>query len=698
MAVLFKCKMCGADLNVVEGQTVCTCESCETMQTVPAMDNEEKINLFKRANDARFRCDYEAAANLYNGIVAKFPKEAEAYWGLCLCKYGIEYVEDRDGERMPTCHRTSYDKIFNDPDYKKALENADISAKSIYKSEAKKIDRLQEGILKIVENENSYDIFICYKETDDKGGSTEDSVLAQDIYNTLTAEGYKVFFSRVTLEDKLGIEYEPYIFSALYTAKVMLVVGTKTEYINAVWVKNEWSRFFSLMKNDKNKHLYPCYKYISPTELPTEMTMLQGKDIGEIGAVQDLLRNIAKVIPLKKESMQRAYGLSVNVESLLERVFDEYLIGCHWDKALETCDRVLDSDPKNSRAFLGKLMAQLEIAEEKNLAYSNIDFEQYEYFQKAVEYSQPEYLGKLMNYLHSSLYYLGKNSFNENDFLTAHDFFKRSDYKNSKEMQQQCINELDHIKNIRDTFTKIFLRYDIDSNNIKHSQETEVYIKKQKDLDKKYPYGVDSPTKIIILFFPTAIAEILSGLVVIFFQLFSDKITAASWEKMFKDGLVDSLSNFPFNGDVLKPICVFFAIAFLLSFVGFLAASGFSKYKLIFGVLLYPYAFLFMYPGLILTRLFYPYGCATFIIFGILLLIAPIHRLRKYKKFNILEDEISILCKKKDDALNAEIKKFCENCIVQYPNISNKTINNCLNEIQYNFKPRILNTKKINEL
>ena len=96
-----------------------------------------------------------------------------------------------------------------------------------------------------------------------------------------------------------------------------------------------------------------------------------------------------------------------------------------------------------------------------------------------------------MNYLHSTLYNLRKNSFNENDFLIAHDFFKRSDYENSKEMQQKCLDELEHIENIKDTFTKIYLKYDLHSNNTKHSQETELYIKKQKDLNKKYPCCID---------------------------------------------------------------------------------------------------------------------------------------------------------------------------------------------------------------
>ena len=41
MAVI-KCKMCGGDLDLVEGQSVAECEYCGSRQTVPVADNEKK--------------------------------------------------------------------------------------------------------------------------------------------------------------------------------------------------------------------------------------------------------------------------------------------------------------------------------------------------------------------------------------------------------------------------------------------------------------------------------------------------------------------------------------------------------------------------------------------------------------------------------------------------------------------------------
>ncbi|HCA54929.1 MAG TPA: hypothetical protein DEO95_05525 [Ruminococcaceae bacterium] len=76
MAIL-KCKMCGGTLDVSEGMTVCECEYCGTMQTIPSVDDAKKITLFSRANRLRAACEFDKAASVYENIVGDFPEEAE---------------------------------------------------------------------------------------------------------------------------------------------------------------------------------------------------------------------------------------------------------------------------------------------------------------------------------------------------------------------------------------------------------------------------------------------------------------------------------------------------------------------------------------------------------------------------------------------------------------------------------------------
>lgn len=303
MAVV-RCKMCGGDLVIEPGSTIAECEFCGSRQTVPTGDDEKKLQQFERAEWLRRSCEFDKAAGVYETIVSEYRQESEAYWGLVLCKYGIEYVDDpATGKKIPTCHRSSYESVMDDPNLEQALDYADVVARRQYREEAKQIEELRKSILAVSSNEQPYDIFICYKETDAEGNRTVDSVMAQDLYTALTEKGYRVFFSRVTLREKLGEEFEPYIFAALNSAKVMLAIGTDYEYFNAVWVKNEWSRYLKICAADKSKHLIPCYKGIDAYDMPREFKPLQAVDLGQMGAVQDILFNMEKYIPLKKETV-----------------------------------------------------------------------------------------------------------------------------------------------------------------------------------------------------------------------------------------------------------------------------------------------------------------------------------------------------------------------------------------------------------
>ena len=197
---------------------------------------------------------------------------------------------------MPTVNRAQFTSIFDDDNYKSAVRYADAFQRELYESEAKAINEIQKGILAISQKEEPFDVFICYKETDANGRRTPDSVLANDLYHQLTQEGFKVFFARITLEDKLGTAYEPYIFAALNSARVMVVLGTKPEYFNAVWVKNEWSRYLSLVRQSGGKKaLIPAYKDMNPYDLPDEFSHLQAQDMSKLGFMQDLIRGIKKL-------------------------------------------------------------------------------------------------------------------------------------------------------------------------------------------------------------------------------------------------------------------------------------------------------------------------------------------------------------------------------------------------------------------
>ena len=380
MAII-KCKMCGGDLEIVKGSSVCECTYCGTKQTVPSADNEKKLTLFSRAGRLLRACEFDKASGVFETIVADFPEEAEAYWGLVLCKYGIEYVDDpATGKKIPTCHRSSFDSVLDDANFEQACENTDAVARRVYRDEARHIEELRQAILQVSGKEEPYDVFISYKETDGNGERTLDSVIAQDIYKELTGEGYRVFFSRISLEDKLGTEYEPYIFAALNSAKVMIVVGTDYENFDSVWVKNEWSRFLKLIAKGEKKTLIPVFKNMDAYDMPKEFAKLAAQDMGKVGAMQDLVRGVEKLVGKKKAEPAQAQPVQQpvyvsggpNVTAMIERGHQALEDG-EWAKADEFFDQALNMDAKCAEAFLGKFLARgkavsLDAALDKRLA------------------------------------------------------------------------------------------------------------------------------------------------------------------------------------------------------------------------------------------------------------------------------------------------------------------------------------------
>ena len=456
----FKCKMCGGELHINPGESVAVCEYCGTTQTLPRLDDDRRANLYDRANHFRRNNDFDKAAGIYEQILNEDKTDAEAYWSLVLCRYGIEYVEDpATHKHVPTVNRAQYTSIFDDEDYKAAIQYADAAQRVVYEAEAKAINEIQKGILEISQKEEPFDVFICYKETDANGRRTPDSVLATDLYHQLTQEGFKVFFSRITLEDKLGTAYEPYIFAALNSAKIMVVLGTKPEYFNAVWVKNEWSRYLALIRGGAKKVLIPAYRDMDPYDLPEEFSHLQAQDLSKLGFMQDLIRGIKKLTESDRPAVRETVVVqetAANTAPLLKRAFI-FLEDGDWDSADEYCEKVLDLDPECAQAYLGKLMAELRVRKQEALANQKQPFDKSNNYQKVMRFGDEALRGTLEGYIAhirqrneearlNKLYTAARQRMDaaqsETDYRqAAKKFAEIPNYRDAGELRRQCLEQ-----------------------------------------------------------------------------------------------------------------------------------------------------------------------------------------------------------------------------------------------------------------
>lgn len=399
--MIYKCRMCGANIEICGNEKIVTCAFCDTIQTIPNVDEEKTLEIYNRASYYLSINEYDKASNLYEKIIIENANQAEAYWGLCLARYGVEYVfDEKKNKRVPTCHRTLVKSILLDEDYKKALSLADSVARDVYQNEANYIDKVQKKILEIADKGEKYDIFICYKESNNNE-RTIDSRIAEELYDVLSKENYKVFFSRISLEDKIGEEYEPYIYSALRSAKIMIVVCTNKEYVNSTWVKNEWSRFLNMKKDSVDKILIPCYKNISPYDLPDDFINLQCLDLNRLGATKDLIRGIKKILG----------GAIQNQLNEKENIFvADKVANCElaisrglYDEAEVIANEIVSLYPNNPYGYLMRFCVDNQInskclddfwvvhSREKDIYFLDD-------FKKAVHFGNDELKAKLLNF------------------------------------------------------------------------------------------------------------------------------------------------------------------------------------------------------------------------------------------------------------------------------------------------------------
>ena len=469
---IFRCKICGGSLDIDGTQSVVTCKYCDTKQTLPKLnnDNDKRANLYDRANHFRRNNDFDKAMGIYEAILNEDTTDAEAYWSIVLCRWGIEYVEDpMSKKRLPTINRAQFTSIFDDEDYKAAIAHADNEQREIYEAEAYAINEIQKGFLAISQKEKPFDVFICYKETDQSGRRTRDSVLATELYHELCREGFKVFFARITLEDKLGIAYEPYIFAALNSAKVMVALGTRPEHFNAVWVKNEWSRYLALIKNGARKTLIPAYRDMDPYDLPEEFSHLQAQDMSRLGFMQDLTRGIKKILESSAPKAEKETVKETIKETVKETVVSSGAPGIvpllkRAQMALEDgefasadgfCEQVLNQDPENAQAYLYKLLADLGVSRIELLSDLDQPFDKNKNYPKLMRFGDEKlkeavsgYVEKIItrnrNALLESEYVaclrMMESARKEDEFIAVSARLNEiSGYKNSAALSHECM-------------------------------------------------------------------------------------------------------------------------------------------------------------------------------------------------------------------------------------------------------------------
>lgn len=287
------CSSCGCPLDWSkryrgeDGFYYIKCPACRNVTATeePAF-SREAMQYYHEGKLYFRKQNFEDAITSFDEAIKLCNTYYEAYWLRLLAENGIEYVEDITGRPKPTCHRCSEKSLLEQNDFLNAIKLAPKEIAASYSQSAAEIDAIRKHVLALARKGEEFDVFISFKKSDidaegneileyDTDGNpvgnrrTADCVLAERIYSHLKEKGLRVFYSEVSLLEAAGANFEATIFRALDTSKVFILIGTKSEYVNATWVKNEWKRYLRMMANgDKSAE---SFVYVYENKIPAKL-------------------------------------------------------------------------------------------------------------------------------------------------------------------------------------------------------------------------------------------------------------------------------------------------------------------------------------------------------------------------------------------------------------------------------------------
>ena len=278
-----RCKYCRNSLEFSYRDTAAKCWNCGYIQSVPRTLTEENAELYKQAQEFLFEKEFDKAARIYKDLSAASFNDAELAWDSIMCRFGIEYSKKHsEKEYTTTVHRLSGTIIFDDADYKKAMDLADANQKQVFRRDAIAIYDIQKRMLDEADKQKPCDIFVMYNI------KSSDSFAATDIADMLKNKGYEVYLplTAEAAELESGANTEPVIFSAIRSSKIMVVVGSSAEALEELDTASIWRRYLNLIASGEDKDIAVVYRDMDEDALPEEL-----KDISKLEIAGSEYRN-----------------------------------------------------------------------------------------------------------------------------------------------------------------------------------------------------------------------------------------------------------------------------------------------------------------------------------------------------------------------------------------------------------------------
>ncbi len=383
------CGICGGDVTPDETGAVGKCAGCGNSLIYPKSDIKKLNRITYLRNTFRF----DEAKALAEKLVEDNPDDSEAYWTLMLCQYGIQYVRE-GSSRFPVCRKdiTALPALAESESYKRALYYATEDTQAGFTALAGSLEDTISITRNIMTQEKEYDVFVLSRED-----ATVDNDLDGDrVFLRFTENlNFSVFYAPETLKDMDSVEKAAQIVYALKHSRIMLPMFSTFEDCHSGYLEYAVNAFAKELTTAKDKLVFPIFnsKNITFQQLPEALVWNDSAfDLSDdefMREVSDKIESILKpeVNAIVPDALVTA--TAANKENLVKRAY-MFLEDGEFETADSYFDKILDIDIEDSRAYIGKLLAECKLHSEEEIPTLPQTVTDDKNFKKALRFATPE--------------------------------------------------------------------------------------------------------------------------------------------------------------------------------------------------------------------------------------------------------------------------------------------------------------------
>ncbi|MCM1333512.1 MAG: hypothetical protein NC084_03200 [Bacteroides sp.] len=382
------CKICGGEVAPDEAGVTCECRGCGAEGMFPKSD-VKKLN---RATYLRDRYEFDRARAILDELIAENPEDGEAYWNRLLATYGIRYA--RSGKRLPTCRVdvSALPAPTEAEDYKKTLYYATEEAQAQYTAMGERLAECVDASRRVFAEPQEYDLFIL---TDEKKNA-DDDLDGEKLYLRFTENlGFRVFYAPETLKETDDGEKPARIAAAIANSRLMLAVFKAIPDTVSGYMNYATRLFLQGAERDEGKILLPIFnsKSVAYQELPEALVWGdEAFDLSDPEFMREISDAVEKILKPEDAAVvpdSIVTATAANKENLIKRAY-MFLEDGEFETADTYFDKILDIDIEDSRAYIGKLLAEYKLTSDDQIPGIPMPVTDNKNFIKALRFATPE--------------------------------------------------------------------------------------------------------------------------------------------------------------------------------------------------------------------------------------------------------------------------------------------------------------------